>query len=501
MTEVSVFEAADRAFTLMKRHGVSPTPHAFHVFYAYAQGGPWLLVQAIDQHVGDKKAFALEDIEQLYSSFIQSTESSAVIDGGALTSMIEDTMDQLQAAADRSKSYGAHLERAEKALSNNPTQAAFQKLVDRLVAETNEVRKENNALKQSFETAKTEAESLKQRLEDTTEAVRRDALTKLPNRKGFDEAISKAWQSAEIEGVGAFLTLIDIDHFKLFNDRHGHQVGDEVLRRVAKAMGATVRPDDVVARYGGEEFACVISGGDRQEAAVIAEALRVAVKGTPLKDTKPGEAIDPVTISLGLAEHRKGETIEEWIERADEALYLAKSKGRNRVQMDGEAVRGKKSLKNMTAMIVEDEIITSMLVAEYLKKMGVGNVVQAEDGLDAINLLRRNHVDLVICDAVMPRMDGLEFVVRVRTDAARPGMRAPILMMSAKSVAVWASAARDAGVNAFLTKPFSYQTFDAKVRQILFEPRSFIQTKSYSGPDRRMNQNPDYKGPERRKAR
>lgn len=162
-----------------------------------------------------------------------------------------------------------------------------------------------------------------------------DGLTGIANRRVFDEFIKKEWLRAARDHRSISLIMIDIDHFKKFNDGYGHQGGDDCLRKVANALVATVkRPSDLVARYGGEEFGVVMPDTDREGAANIAEALREAIDSMNIPH-EFSTTSDHVTISLGVATMPpSGVTApEELISRADEALYLAKESGRNRFQL------------------------------------------------------------------------------------------------------------------------------------------------------------------------
>src|SRR6185295_14905382 len=130
----------------------------------------------------------------------------------------------------------------------------------------------------------------------------------------------------------AALLLLDVDHFKRFNDTHGHQSGDEALRRVGTALAAAVRSSDVVCRYGGEEFLIFLPDCNLTEAGTKAEAIRAAVAGTSMSISE--RIIPNVTISIGLAMFPvHGTTRAQLIEHADAALYRAKGAGRNRVMV------------------------------------------------------------------------------------------------------------------------------------------------------------------------
>jgi diguanylate cyclase (GGDEF)-like protein/PAS domain S-box-containing protein len=163
--------------------------------------------------------------------------------------------------------------------------------------------------------------------------VAKDGLTGLFNRRSFDQALQTEWLRAQQSRKPLALLFADVDHFKLFNDRHGHQSGDECLRAVANVIGEKVfRPTDLAARYGGEEFAIVLPETDRDGAIEVAERIRAAVMQMRIAHGAPG-AGPHVTISVGVA-LMSGEDLggADWLlSQADQALYAAKRLGRNRV--------------------------------------------------------------------------------------------------------------------------------------------------------------------------
>lgn len=171
------------------------------------------------------------------------------------------------------------------------------------------------------------------------EMAQRDALTGTRNRRVFDERLTRIWHLAAADGSSIAILLIDVDHFKAYNDRYGHLAGDEALREVARAVQRFVhRPLDVLARYGGEEFAVILYDITGKAARTLAERMRCAVQDLGIEhlDSPTSET---VTISVGVA------AIEPTLEResrgalqlADQALYEAKTQGRNTVQVLDEA--------------------------------------------------------------------------------------------------------------------------------------------------------------------
>ncbi|MCW7537888.1 GGDEF domain-containing protein [Aquabacterium sp. A7-Y] len=159
----------------------------------------------------------------------------------------------------------------------------------------------------------------------------RDELTGALNRRAIMAEVRQALQHHAEGGPPAAVALLDLDHFKQVNDRHGHLVGDEVLRRFVLSAIGSLRHSDRLGRYGGEEFLLLIGAGASSDHAVqAAERLRAAVAGMPWTELAPNLA---VTVSVGVAVGLDGETPEQLLQRADQALYRAKSSGRNCVQM------------------------------------------------------------------------------------------------------------------------------------------------------------------------
>ncbi|NOZ33626.1 MAG: GGDEF domain-containing protein, partial [Alphaproteobacteria bacterium] len=160
-----------------------------------------------------------------------------------------------------------------------------------------------------------------------------DALTRIANRKCFDERLAREMGIAGRDNTPLTLVMMDIDHFKRFNDTYGHLTGDQVLKLVASTIKSSTRSTDLAARYGGEEFAIIVPACSLEGAVQIAEKVREAVQAKELLKRSTNEKLGRITISGGVAQWRNGESTSEFIERADIALYQAKSNGRNRIEI------------------------------------------------------------------------------------------------------------------------------------------------------------------------
>jgi diguanylate cyclase len=199
------------------------------------------------------------------------------------------------------------------------TNAAVLSAMDKILAANNELQKR-------LEVAEKQLAAQAAEIKAHESEARTDSLTKLANRRAFDDELKRRLSEFERKGTPVTLILIDIDFFKKFNDTHGHQVGDEVLRVVAKTLHAQARDMDLPCRYGGEEFAAILPATDAAGACVVAERIRKAVEDSVT--TCDGKSLK-VTCSLGLSQSRSGDDSAKIIRRADEALYKSKEAGRN----------------------------------------------------------------------------------------------------------------------------------------------------------------------------
>lgn len=157
-----------------------------------------------------------------------------------------------------------------------------------------------------------------------------DALTGLHNRRWLDEVLPRQLKRSAMQNEPASVVMIDVDHFKSFNDEHGHQAGDFVLFAVAHVLKESFRPTDLAARYGGEEFTVVLPNTALEGARIAGDRVRATICQTELV-TPSQQRLPNVSVSMGVAELRADETAEQLLQRADRALYDAKRDGRNRV--------------------------------------------------------------------------------------------------------------------------------------------------------------------------
>lgn len=332
-------DLARRALDLMDQHAVAPTPQNYAVWVAYASDSIPELCEAIQTRVARGEAIDDQVCEELYDRHFtfQRIQDAVIETGGAMSRELVAVVRSLQAAGRDTAAYGEALAGASGRLGEETDAISLKRMVEGLVTATAQMQKRSHALERKLQETSSEVHQLRSNLEKVREEAMTDALTGVANRKRFDEAMRKARKAAELKGEPFSLILCDIDHFKRFNDTWGHQTGDQIIRFVAACLSRYSDEHHLVARYGGEEFAVVMAGAGLDEANQIAEKVRATVESKRLLRKSTNEDLGHITVSVGVSEHRNGESIEELIERTDVNLYKSKQTGRNRVTSDPQA--------------------------------------------------------------------------------------------------------------------------------------------------------------------
>lgn len=237
-------------------------------------------------------------------------------------------------AGDEADQFGHVLGKWSTGLSVAQTDVATD--VDILLQHTRSVSESVVSLKRLLLESQREIEHLRQALSKARGEALSDDLSGLTNRKGFDMALATCLASAgEVEANGPSLLLIDIDFFKRVNDSYGHLFGDRVIQAVSKILENNVKGQDTAARYGGEEFVILLPDTPLEGARHLAEKIRTTVERLRIRRGDNHDMAAKITVSLGVASYRQGESAEEFVARADCALYASKHEGRNRSSVAG----------------------------------------------------------------------------------------------------------------------------------------------------------------------
>ena len=328
---------ANSAFDLLKRSSIPPYPQFYELLYTYATGvNPTLnnRINAIFRNGGTPSANLAE---ALYNEFLKSDVNDRMSNvSERMHARIEAVHEAIDTAMTTANAYSGSLQSASGDLEREISVDAMKALADRLLAETRRMQETNRALEQKLEASRDDIASLQRDLDDVRRESLLDPLTKIANRKSFDEGMEAAIAEAAGSGAPLCLMIIDIDHFKTFNDTYGHQTGDQVLRLVAMTLKSNIKGKDLAARYGGEEFVAILPSTDIEGAIIVAENIRKAIQAKELLKRSTNEKLGRITASFGVAAFQPGDTPAMLIERADRCLYAAKHAGRNRVVSESE---------------------------------------------------------------------------------------------------------------------------------------------------------------------
>ena len=315
-----------------RRLGFPSIPPNFELWYTYASGNNKELNRAIEARMRDN-TLTNTSVRKIYDEFLSPDrflrrvhKVSETLCGEA--SQLSQVIEQ---AADTAGGYGENLSAAARRLNSPHGHQALDEIAVALVQSTQEMVKTNALLHAQLKASETQIRQLQTSLEVLqTESVS-DPLTSTLNRNAFEWTFARLIGAAETADDPICLLLVDVDQFKSFNDRYGHQIGDDVLRLVARALKQSIRQGDVVGRLGGDEFAVILPRTPIAGATSLAEEIRQAVTDKQLVRRVTGEKLGHLSISIGVAEFTRGLVPEDVIQRADTALYAAKRGGRDRV--------------------------------------------------------------------------------------------------------------------------------------------------------------------------
>jgi len=320
----------------MARQKAGHHPLSFSVWYEHVSGTNNLLSEELNRLQEKGVLLTDEMTEALYSKYVSDCDADA-------TQRVHDELEKILAhiavstreADERSSQFDHSLAHYSTQLEETPGIESLQAVIKALLTETRSMRSSLSVLQNELSEKTREMESLKEQLRMVREETIIDALTGLVNRKVFLERFDLARHVPDAHG-NLCLLLADIDHFKNINDNYGHLLGDKVIRQVAQTMNATVKGSDTAARYGGEEFAILLPNTLLNNGRKLAEQIRLKVERIRVRRADNGSTLGVVTISVGAACYRLGDSADSLIHRADMALYAAKNNGRNQVMIESE---------------------------------------------------------------------------------------------------------------------------------------------------------------------
>ncbi|WP_375569502.1 GGDEF domain-containing protein [Ahrensia marina] len=339
------YQIAEHAIAKIKTNELGAFPPNYEIWFAYAAGFNPALNKRINEILRAGERVSQDELEKIREEFFGAGSFEERVDavGGQLSGKVSEIMDLINEAAGQTSGYSDELQDASKNLDGVVDEQVVQAIVQKLITMTDEVERSSRSMSNKLLESEQEIAALKEALESVRYEAMTDQLTGIGNRKRFDRAMDEAMLSSEATGEPFSLLVCDIDHFKKFNDTHGHQTGDQVLRLVGSTVKSSVSSKDIACRYGGEEFCVILPSTKIGRATDMANVIRQAVMGKELVKRSTGETLGRVTISIGVAELREDDSVQSIIERADKCLYAAKEAGRNRVVAEAELEANEKA--------------------------------------------------------------------------------------------------------------------------------------------------------------
>ena len=323
--KVQVPDIAAQVTYAMRQMGVSPMPRNYELFYeAYIGSNPKLTKELAA--LGSRAT--QEELDNIGSQYFGHHHGGAV--DGAHNKIVKELEGVLKQEHASLESYNKLLGETYSRITTKS--ASSTELLNNAISLLSDATGSKMAGGQvtidGMEAKSREMDDIRKELDEYKRIANTDSLTRLYNRRAFDEKLAGIYDTQYGRSTTT-LILGDIDHFKKINDTFGHPVGDKILATVANVIKSNLRKDVFVARTGGEEFAIILEGNTVEEAEAVSERVRRSLETTPFRNSKTGINYGPVTLSLGLCIAVEGENPQDLYQKADVALYCAKSSGRN----------------------------------------------------------------------------------------------------------------------------------------------------------------------------
>ena len=325
-------ECLRKAVPLMVKYNIAVTPANYALWYSYVSGNHPKLNQKLDSALRTFGTCPPALSRDLFEEFLSDKDlelfDSVAEDINAVVAEVEKNVGQtLNSACDFSEILNSCNQELSDFSKEDASERDILELVNKLSEESKSMQHTTERFQQQLRAAYQEISKLRSELNESKRAASKDGLTGLNNRKSFDEDLDLLCNSHH-SVLKLYLTIVDIDNFKQFNDDFGHQKGDLVLKVVAERLKKHADELNAAYRYGGEEFCILSQFKDKRSAVNYLEKIRVDIERLALKDNKTGKSLRSISASFGVAEF-DGESCEMFIERADKALYKAKESGRN----------------------------------------------------------------------------------------------------------------------------------------------------------------------------
>jgi diguanylate cyclase len=314
---------------------LEPMPENYQFAWDYLYGDANPLRRAVDDRLRSGHRITSDGAQELQSQFgerMTAERIDAIMGDGERA--LSHGNDALQQSARSNQRFGSTLQKQLEALENDPGEIQSRYL--NLIRLTRSMAEKAAVSQRELRAASEQLGKLQRELESATERAETDQLTGLPNRWAFEKALEEAVEYCRSQLEPLALAFVDVDHFKAINDRHGHDTGDRVLRRIAEELNRLSDSNTHIARHGGEEFVLLFRGTTAAMAKQLLDEERMRLSAYEFLNRDTGQPINRVSFSAGIADLCCDGDARAMMRRADLALYAAKAAGRDRVIVSGE---------------------------------------------------------------------------------------------------------------------------------------------------------------------
>ncbi len=330
MGDHTTLRLAEEALDKIRSLSLPADPPSYQLWYTYVSGHNPELTNRINTALALGGRPSLSELDEIYDDLLAPKDQNVGPIGTRVSHEIAKMIAALGEVVAATSETRQDCAEAARHLAQPIDQMSLRSIADSLIASLRRVEERHTSLEKKLATSQHELHALQQALTMVAVEASRDSVTGIANRRCFDRTLEATVERAKAERVPFSLLMIDIDHFKSFNDRLGHLIGDSILKLVGTMLSQSLRQDDTVARFGGEEFAMILANADMETAIAVAERIRTRIMAREMKRRSTGENLGTITVSVGVATYDNNESARTLITRADACLYEAKRTGRNR---------------------------------------------------------------------------------------------------------------------------------------------------------------------------
>lgn len=324
---------ANKAIKKMADMGIPANPNNFTIWFHYYSGTYPDLKRTLDILLGNQQEFTETRNSEIFQKFFTLDQENATLHDA--TTRVEGELGKIISSLSKTdvdlNNLDDELLAAKVKLQTVDDKEEIQNIAEGIRKNITSVLEHTSNLEDKLKASSKEIDELKEDLERMRREAMTDGLTGIANRKLFDLELRKSSMNAMANGEDLSLLMIDVDHFKRFNEHFGHQVGDQVLKLVAVTVSECIKGQDTAARYGGDEFAIILPRTNLDNAIRLAEHICKRVSAKNVVNRATGERLGKITMSAGAALFEYGEPVSQLLVRADRTVHEAKNQGRNKI--------------------------------------------------------------------------------------------------------------------------------------------------------------------------